>query len=481
MTRVLSIALLLAGLHFGPGFAAKAADHRDAPAVDGNGEGDITDVLAFLDPNNPNRVVVAMGVNSLAVPFLTHTYRFSTSFLYQIKFDDAGTYEEHLVAQLRFEDTPKGQLVHVRIGVPDPNYVGASNLYLANAPVKIDAPVGLSGTSNGDVQVFTGLRDDPFVLDGQYFRITTEHDQDVFRDMPNTPLGHLRGRPLRADGTSGIDTFAGFNASYIVLELPVAWVTNNKMVNIWGTISTPVAETGTYIQFERMGQQLINTVFIPSALKDDFNLGIPSTDVARWSQFVPDTLTTTDNDGTGNTISGRAGLLTQLGVASPPNGAPLLLPSTFVNTDKDLLRKALLPDVLRLNVSLAPNDLAVGQFGLQNGRRPGDAVFDIAVRLLRQLADVNFPASLAVPGSGPPRAGALPASDPRATAVLQGTDFIRPDSTLADLSNSGNDKPLPNTFPFLAEPHPRPGDAGTIGFPSESGLNAGHSPGAANQ
>ena len=468
MKNFLATTLLLAGLCFSPNFTAMAADHRDAPAVDGAGEGDITDVFAFLDPNNPSRVVVAMGVNSLAVPFLTHSYRFSNKYLYQFKFDDAGTYEEHLVVQLLFEDSPKGQIAHVRIGVPDPGYVGASNVYLASASVQLNGPIGTMATSNGDVQVFTGLRDDPFVFDGQYFRITTELDQDVFRDLPSTPLGHLRGRPVRSDGTSGIDTFAGFNASYMVVELPVAWVTNTDMVNVWGTVSAPVEETNTYIQFERMGQQLTNTLFTPSALKDEFNQGIPSTDLARWSKFIPGTLTTTDNDGTGNTIAGRVSLLTSLGLVSPPKGAPLLLPSTFANTDPDLLLKAILPDVLRLNVKLAPTDLAVGQFGLQNGRRPGDAVFDIAARLLRQLADVNFPAALKVPGSGAARANALASTDPRFTAVLEGTDFIRPDSTLSDLSDSANDRPLLTTFPFFATPHPRPGDPGTIGFPPET-------------
>jgi len=48
-------------------------------------------------------------------------------------------------------------------------------------------------------------------------------------------------------------------------------------------------------------------------------------------------------------------------------------------------------------------------------------VIDIALRVLRQLADVNFPASLkGVPGSGA-RAGALTLGDPRVTLVLQGT------------------------------------------------------------
>jgi len=87
------------------------------------------------------------------------------------------------------------------------------------------------------------------------------------------------------------------------------------------------------------------------------------------------------------------------------------------------------------------------------------------LRLLRQLADVNFPASTKVPGSGPARAGALTLGDPRVTAVLQGTDFIRPDSTLGDVSVSGNDQTFLTTFPFLAPPNPLPGDTGTVPFP----------------
>jgi uncharacterized protein DUF4331 len=444
----------------------RAADHRDAPAVDGAGEGDITDVFAFLDPNDRSRLIVAMGVNPFAVPAATHSYRFSKDYLYQFKIDRAGTAREDFVIQVRFDDTATGQTAHVRVGSPDPAYVGTNNLYLADAPSQVDTPTGqVFGTPN-DIQVFTGLRDDPFVLDGQFFRITANL-QDVFRDIPTSPLGHLRGRPVRADGTSGVDMFGGFNASYIVVGIPLSWLgPTADVIDIWGTVSAPVDETGSYIQFERMGQPLFNTVFIPNGLKDAFNQGAPADDMLRWSKYVPDTLTTTDNDGTGNTISGRAGLLTTLGLTAAPNGAPLLLPSTFVNTNKDLLRVALMPDVLRLSVKLAPTDLGIGQFGLINGRRPGDDVVDIALRLLRQLADVNLPAALKVPGSGAPRAGALNADDRRFFAVLQGTDFIRADSTLGDLSTSGNDKPFLTSFPFFAEPHPRPGDPGTIGFPS---------------
>ena len=443
-----------------------AADHRDAPAVDGASEGDITDVFAFLDPKNPGQLIFAMGVNPVAVPALTHSYRFSPDFLYQFKVDRSGNFREDFVIQVRFTNNPDGtQVAHVRVGIPNAAYVGTSNLEIDDAQSRFDIPVGQTAGKVGDLQVFTGLRDDPFVIDGQFFRIIAG-TQDVFRNIPSSPLGPLRGRPVRADGTSGTDLFGGFNASFIVVGIPVAWLGGSANINVWGTVSAPLAETGTFVQFERMGQPLFNTVFIPGPMKDAFNQGAPHEDVSRWGGFVPGTLTTTDNDGTGNTISGRAGLLTALGLTSAPFGAPLLLPASFANTNKDLLRVALLPDVLRLNLKLAPTDLAIGQFGLSNGRRPGDDVVDIALRLLRQLADVNLPAALKVPGSGPARANALDASDRRFFAVLQGTDFYRADNTLADLTTSGNDKPFLDVFPFLAEPHPRPGDAGTIGFPS---------------
>jgi len=165
-------------------------------------------------------------------------------------------------------------------------------------------------------------------------------------------------------------------------------------------------------------------------------------------------------------------VLNTVGVTALPNGAPLLLPSTFVNTSRDLLRIALLPDVLRLDLDLEPTNLALGQFGLQNGRRLGDDAVDIALRLLRQLADVKFPTGSGLPGSGPTASRAaldcsvLPSCpDRRVLIVLQGTDFIKPDSDVADLTTSGNDRAFSTAFPFLANPHPLPGDPGTVGFP----------------
>ncbi len=441
----------------------QAADHREAPAVNGAGEGDIGDIFAFVDPNDAGRLVLIMGVNPFMVPAVQGGYKFSPDFLYQFKIDITGDYREDLVVQALFDGLPPNQFFRLYIAPPDPTSTGFLNRRVDGDPYLI----GRTGAvvTGADVSVFAGTRDDPFVVDIAQLNRILNGTQDVFRDLPSTAVGPLRGRPVRADGTSGSDSFGGFNGSFIAVSFPKRWVAESGRANIWGTVSAPLGG-GSYVQFERMGQQVISTVFVPGALRDVFNAGVPADDVARFSGLIPDALTTTDNDGRGNTLAGRRTLLNTLGLTALPVGVPLLLPANFANTNRDLLRVALMPDVLRLDLALPARDLAIGAFGLQNGRRPGDDVVDIALRLLRELADVNFPAALNVPGSGTPRAGALNfATDRRVLAVLQGTDFTRPDSTLGDLSVSGNEKAIETTFPYLPLPHPLPGAAGTVGFP----------------
>jgi len=51
--------------------------------------------------------------------------------------------------------------------------------------------------------------------------------------------------------------------------------------------------------------------------------------------------------------------------------------------------------------------------------------------------------------------------------VVQGTDWIKPDTQLLDFTTSGNDRAFEATFPYIAKPHPLPGDPGTVGFPAQ--------------
>jgi hypothetical protein len=512
------VALVLAGAVLVLPTRALAADHRESPTADATPEGDITDLFAFLDPNSATQLVLIMDVNPFSVPDEPN-YSFSPSILYQFKIANNQYAVEDLVVQVMFSNFPaatcaSGQMVSV-YGPTPPTTTG-----LVNTVVGVNPTV--TGCTNatltqGNMTVFTGQRSDPFIFDiGQYMRII-QSNQDLFRDFPSFALGALHGRPVRADMTSGVDGFGGFNVSTIAIELPksdaAGFLGNQGVVGIWATTSMPLAAssatamtairshqdqqapTTSYMQFQRVGQQIFKTVFVPSTMREAFNASVPENDVMNWSSLVPDALTTKDNDGTGNTIAARASLLTTLGFtdASGANpgqghGAPLLFPGTFANTNVNFLRNLLLPDVLRLDLNNLPTGLTVlpgaaasggnsdpqlglGVNGLQNGRRPTDVVSDIVLQFVRQFCDLNFPASTGVPGSGPARPGALNfGTDRRTLAVLDGTFFYRPDAHVGDVSGNqaaygGNPQPFLTTFPFLPAPNPLPGETGTVGFP----------------
>jgi len=172
-------------------------------------------------------------------------------------------------------------------------------------------------------------------------------------------------------GPAASTASGGFNASVLVVEVPIAliqgranragtYLANDTTIGVWGTTGRGKMrkhpgrddddnDGGRFTQVQRMGHQLFKTVFLPTAVKDAFNASTPTDDARRVAQFIPDALTS--NDPNGNTIAARAALLTALGFTTLPDGAPLLLGDTFTNTDKELLRHVLIPDVLRFNLA----------------------------------------------------------------------------------------------------------------------------------
>jgi len=504
---------LLAVLLTVPVGILQGADHRDAPSADEDPVADIADVYTFINPNDTSKLIIAMTVNGFAVPAVRATYSLGPDVLYQFKIDNTGDGNEELVVQVTaegFESSglrdPRcpvnasgqgGQFIEV-VGPAKPKKVGNVTEMVSTKGNPMVSGCTNTVLSGGGIRAWAGLAADPFVVDiGQFNRIVARQ-QVLFRNVPASPLGPLPGRPVRADGTSGVDSFGGFNASAIVVEVPISMVIgnknrtstylhNNSTIGVWGTTSRgrhrhlsshhEARENGSFIQVQRMGQQVFKTVFIftDNAAKEAFNRSIPAQDHTLRG-LLPDALTTTDTDGTGNTTAGRAVVLNALGVTAPPFGAPLLLGPAFPNTDKDLIRNVMLPDVLRIDLSLLPpDDFAVANNGYQNGRRFNDDVIDILLQLSRQLADVKFPAGLlgGIPGSGPLGTRKALNCDPIATcdqrvfAVLQGTDFIKKDTDLLILNTNGDDSPLRADFPYIGVAHPLPGNAGTVGFPPQ--------------
>ena len=185
-----------------------AADHRESPRVDSLPEGDITDVYVFTDSVDSTRVVFVMNVNPFAVPGELPSYSFSPDYLYQFKIDNTGDAREDKVIQVVLSGTGQKQTVQV-FGPAAPVTTGSRNQLLAAAATASGAFGTIIGYSTG-VQAFTGKRNDPFVFDvSQFFRILNS-SQDLFRQVGSS----FRGRTVRADGTSGVDTFAGFRPHF---------------------------------------------------------------------------------------------------------------------------------------------------------------------------------------------------------------------------------------------------------------------------
>jgi hypothetical protein len=162
----------------------------------------------------------------------------------------AMTFNPFLSADAPYFDRDARYYFHV-----DTNGDAATDLFL-----RVDfGPTGqhyLSGSLRRfKLDFFAGRREDPFFFD----------------------LG------LLGDGLSGGDTFAGANVGAIVVAIDVDKVTpNGSNIGVWATTS----RQGTG-DVDRMGRPVINTLFIPEGMKDDYNRDDPRRDARRYSEFVP--------------------------------------------------------------------------------------------------------------------------------------------------------------------------------------------------
>ena len=210
------------------------SDHQDTPEVELNPRMDINDVYAFPGASE-DRIVLVMTTSSPLTPSQSARASFDPDLLYQIKIDTNGDAVEDKVLQITFQGEGEGQQVVVR-GPVAPPLVGTRNA-IAPVPAAVSGPINTNlGTPSG-MQVFAGLRDDPFFLDlEQFFRIIPDRKpvSGPLSQLPNTPTATA----FRPAG-SAVDYLKGFNCLAIVIELPKSQLTSGKSskIGIWGTIS----------------------------------------------------------------------------------------------------------------------------------------------------------------------------------------------------------------------------------------------------
>ncbi|WP_372896452.1 DUF4331 family protein [Stieleria sp.] len=288
--------------------SAVAADHLDSPAVQTDGRLDVNDIYAFQSPENANNVVLIATVNPAAGVFSPTD--FSSRGNYVFKIDNDGDAVADEIYSFTFSRTRRGvQRFLVR----------------RNGCFYASGRTGRTVKARGGAKIHADLFEDPFFFDLQGF-------QDNFQ-------------------FTGDDFFAGLNVSAIVMEVPRSDLGADN-IGFW------VETTDQGQPFDRMGRPAINTVLIPSAKKDLFNVSLPVNDPANFGNDVATTIATL-NGGDTATANVLAGIL-----------LPDVLTVDTSSTAGFLNGRQLANDVIDAELNLLTNGAVTG-----DGVDMNDAVF----------------------------------------------------------------------------------------------------------
>ncbi len=254
--------------------------------------------------------------------------------------------------------------------IPDYDAYAATTMY------DIDLPGGFTG------RMFVGQRKDSFVVNlGETFDLV---------NLSN-PLGPV-------DGES--DDLAGVNVTSIVVEVPKdflavsppqggpavtpavigAWTTaslrRTRRLAVNPTFEVPALEEGSWTSVSRLGSPLVNELIIGLPDKDRFNASRPFDD-GQFLDYV-----------TNPVLPELIEILT--GVDAPDIFPRDDLVATFLTGFAGINANGSFGEMLRLNIDVPPTPLAsqsnLGLLGgdiagFPNGRRPGDDVVDVALRV----------------------------------------------------------------------------------------------------
>lgn len=254
-------------------------------------------------------------------------------------------------------------------------------------------------------KVFVGQRKDPFVVNlGKTFDLVNY----VPIEGDSTPgAGDAKGFPGGITQHGSNDELADKNVTEIALEIPKACVvgSGNGTIGAWTTASLPQARIlnpnasfnkadvngGAWTQVSRLGSPLVNELVIGLKDKDHFSTSEPKND-GQFADYVthpslPELLNILFKDAVNSTLG------THIKTLAPTNFPRTDLVTAFLTgfPGVNQLAKVTPSEMLRLNTAIAAtpasqqsnfgvvgNDLA----GFPNGRRPGDDVVDIALRVV---------------------------------------------------------------------------------------------------
>ncbi len=428
----LAVALLMAT----GSFTAVASSHREAPSITKTPKVDGTDFYMFNSYESGRAGYVTLIANYLPLQDAyggPNYFSLDPNALYEIEIDNNGDAKEDVTFQFRFQQSLKDLQVPVNgtmVSVPlsnigaitndassaqntaetysvtmvkgnrrmgqrtvlgtnfkkpfdnvgnksIPNYAAYANSFIQ--------PITIPGCGTG--KVFVGQRKDSFAVNlGQIF------------DLVNiaAPATEFNANAESA----GKNTLADKNVTTIALEVPVSCLATagQPIIGGWTTaslrqgalrnptpdsnIKTATKEGGAWTQVSRLGMPLVNEVVIGLKDKDKFNASQPMNDGQFATYVTNPTLPTLLQ-----ILFGSAG------VKAPTNFPRTDLVAAFLTGIPTLNKPAgvVASEELRLNTSIPavaqPSQDRLGVIngdnaGFPNGRRPGDDVVDIALRVV---------------------------------------------------------------------------------------------------
>jgi len=481
---------LITGLVLSSAFgAAQASSHREAPFITSAPKVDGTDFYMFRSYEANRAGFVTMIANYQ--PFQDpqggpNFFQFDANALYEISVDNNGDGKEDLTFQLRFNNTSKKTALTIggkSVPIPlmysgpisgvNPAALNVRETYTVDM-VKGDRRTGTrtrlanaAGTSVFDKPI-DNVGDKTFGSTTGYETYANQHIYDivipgcgtgrVFVGQRKEPFYIAVGKifdlfnlnPLGAE-TGQKNDLEQKNVSSIALEVPIACLATSSepVIGAYTTASvrqgrlinpTPASglnnatkEGGAWSQVSRLGMPLVNEVIIGLDDKDRFNASKPSGD-AQFLTYV--------------TNPAFPAVVESLfpSAKAPTNFPRTDLVAAFLTgiTGLNKPANAVPSEMLRLNTSIAATPLATqsalgvaggDNAGFPNGRRPGDDVVDLSVRVAMGALCVLTTTTdkFAV--------GCKPSDAPAGGAAL--TDGVR--KTAADFKGS---------FPYLNTPLP---------------------------
>ena len=194
-------------------FVAIAADHIDAPAVQG-GTSDITDFYAFQGADDSNIAFVANVQGLLGSGSDTQNAAFDENVLVEFNIDTNQDNVEDLVIQATARDGKMyffGPVAPSQTGLN--STIATTTANQASVDITAYGETAMIENANG-MKFFAGPRDDPFFMDfAQY--------------------GQIIGGDATSFNNPGTDTFAGSNVMSIVVEVPKSMIGSSGTINTW--------------------------------------------------------------------------------------------------------------------------------------------------------------------------------------------------------------------------------------------------------